>query len=308
MELRHLRYFVAVAEEENISRAAARLHISQPPLSRQIRDLEDELGVELFHRTAKSLRLTEPGKVFLAEARAVLLRVDVAVGAVQAAAREQRSEFHLGYSPSPTGDFLPDILKALEKALPDTRVRLHDMTSEEMLAALRAKRIQAGLLVEQPGARKNRLAFLPLRSYRAGMIVPRDHAFAKRRWVTLDDVLEERVAVYSKIEYPDYHDWLRKIFGAKFRNLRVAIECDGAMSMIAAVEGSRMIAVAAESILSVAGPRAVFVPFRPAPAPLVVGVCRASGAAPHSPTDIFVRTAQKAAARRKSGGRLGRAD
>ena len=75
MELRHLRYFVVVAEEQNVTRAAERLHVSQPPLSRQIRDLEDELGVELFRRSAKSLSLTEAGKIFLIEARAVLLRV-----------------------------------------------------------------------------------------------------------------------------------------------------------------------------------------------------------------------------------------
>ncbi len=76
MELRHLRYFVAVGEEENVSRAALKLHVSQPGLSRQIRDLEDELGFLLFERNAKSVRLTEAGRVFLAEARAVLQRVE----------------------------------------------------------------------------------------------------------------------------------------------------------------------------------------------------------------------------------------
>src|SRR5277367_1538484 len=90
MELRHLRYFVVVAEEQNVTRAAERLHVSQPPLSRQIRDLEEELGVELFRRTAKSLALTEAGKIFLREARAVLLRTDQAVEAVRAGARGER--------------------------------------------------------------------------------------------------------------------------------------------------------------------------------------------------------------------------
>src|SRR5207249_7024652 len=86
MELRHLRYFVAVAEEQNVTRAAARLHVSQPPLSRQIRDLEDELGVALFNHGAKSVRLTEAGKVFLTEAHAVLQRVDDAVQMAKAVA------------------------------------------------------------------------------------------------------------------------------------------------------------------------------------------------------------------------------
>ena len=79
MELRHLRYFVVVAEMENVSKAALKLHVSQPALSRQIRDLEDEIGVALFERTAKSVSLTEPGRVFFKEVREVLLHADDAV-------------------------------------------------------------------------------------------------------------------------------------------------------------------------------------------------------------------------------------
>ena len=86
MELRHLKYFVAVAEEQNVTRAAARLHVSQPPLSRQIRDLEEELGVKLFERGPKAIRLTAPGQVFLKEARSVLQRADQAIQTVKATA------------------------------------------------------------------------------------------------------------------------------------------------------------------------------------------------------------------------------
>src|ERR1700754_2270611 len=105
MELRHLRYFVVVAEEQNATHAAARLHLSQPPLSRQIRDLEEELGVELFRRTAKSLALTEAGKIFLGEARAVLLRAEQAVATVQDEARGKRGQLRVGYAPSLTVEF-----------------------------------------------------------------------------------------------------------------------------------------------------------------------------------------------------------
>src|SRR2546428_5308290 len=100
MELRHLRYFVAVAEEQNVTRAAARLHVSQPPLSRQIRDLEDELGIALFDRSAKSVRLTEAGRAFLAEARLVLQRAEDAVEMAQDVAGGKRGEIHVGYAPS----------------------------------------------------------------------------------------------------------------------------------------------------------------------------------------------------------------
>src|SRR5260221_10545335 len=106
MELRHLRYFVAVAETENVSRAALKLHVSQPGLSRQIRDLENELGFSLLTRSAKSVRLTEAGKTFLAEARAVLRRAEEAVNAARAVATGGR-ELHVGYAPSLTARILP---------------------------------------------------------------------------------------------------------------------------------------------------------------------------------------------------------
>src|SRR5881296_1286221 len=111
MELRHLRYFVAVAEEQNVTRAARRLHVSQPPSSRQIRDLEDELGVALFDHGAKAVWLTEAGRVFLTEARAALQRVDDAVHMAKAVASGQRGEIHVGYAPSLAVELLPEALR-----------------------------------------------------------------------------------------------------------------------------------------------------------------------------------------------------
>jgi LysR family transcriptional regulator, benzoate and cis,cis-muconate-responsive activator of ben and cat genes len=104
VELRHLRYFLAVAEMENISRAAThKLHVSQPSLSRQIRDLEDELGVRLLERTAKSVSLTEAGRTFLHEARAVLEHADEAVRKARAIANKSDTQLHIGYWPIATG-------------------------------------------------------------------------------------------------------------------------------------------------------------------------------------------------------------
>ena len=102
MELRHLRYFVAVAEEENVTRAAARLRIAQPSLSRQILDFEDELQLSLFTHHAKTIRLTDAGRVFLAEARAVLERLDEAVRTTKAINGTHETELHIGYAPSLT--------------------------------------------------------------------------------------------------------------------------------------------------------------------------------------------------------------
>src|SRR2546430_17042688 len=147
MELRHLRYFVAVAEEQNVTRAAARLHVSQPPLSRQIRDLEEELGVALFHHTAKALRLTEAGRVFLTEAQAVLRRTDEAVQTVKAVASGQRGEIHIGYAPSLTVEVLPRALRFFQEANPGVRVQLHD----PRLLFLPGQQKGVGLLSPTPG-------------------------------------------------------------------------------------------------------------------------------------------------------------
>src|SRR5690348_10266064 len=127
VELRHLRYFVAVAEAENVLRAATqKLHVSQPAVSRQIRDLEDELGVELFKRTGKSVKLTDAGFLFLKEARGILERTDEATRNVRAFAQAGETELHVGYSPALRTQILSPALHAFQKAMPRVHVKLHD--------------------------------------------------------------------------------------------------------------------------------------------------------------------------------------
>jgi len=146
VELRHLRYFVAVAEMENVSRAALKLHVSQPALSRQIRDLEDEIGFSLFERTAKSVRLTDAGRAFLDNARALLQNADDAVTKARAVASAEPTELHVGYSPTPAAEILPIILRAFQRATPNVHVRLHDWSIKDILDGIRDGRLQLGLI------------------------------------------------------------------------------------------------------------------------------------------------------------------
>src|ERR1700677_4739676 len=120
MELRHLRYFVAVAEDENISRAALKLHVSQPGVSRQLQDLEDEIGFRLFERRGKTVRLTAAGKIFSREARDILRRTADAVEKARACVAPQ-TEINVGYAPSGTVEILPQALRAFRGTFPAVR-------------------------------------------------------------------------------------------------------------------------------------------------------------------------------------------
>ena len=144
MELRHLRYFVAVAEEENVSRAASKLHVSQPGVSRQIHDLEDEIGFSLFERNGKSVRLTAAGKIFFGEAREILQRTSDAVKKASLG-RASQAEINVGYAASHTVEILPRALRGFRSSFPEVRVTLHDLSAEEMLPLLLQKKLDVAL-------------------------------------------------------------------------------------------------------------------------------------------------------------------
>ena len=270
MELRHLRYFIAVAEEENVSRAALKLHISQPALSRQIRDLEDGLGFLLLERSAKSVRLTEAGRTFLGEARAVLQRADDAVKAAHAVA-EGKGDLHVGYAPSLTARILPATLRLFQKEQRGMRVRLHDLSTEEMVAGLRKKTLQLAFL-PRPTARMMRgMVFEELVRDPICLAVGRKHPLARQRSVTVAEAIREPLIAYRKEDYPEAHEMLRFLVAGSKAKLRIAEEHDSVSALIAAVEAGNGVAVAVESLGCTAGPRLKLIPFVPAPEPLSVG-------------------------------------
>jgi LysR family transcriptional regulator, benzoate and cis,cis-muconate-responsive activator of ben and cat genes len=271
MELRHLRYFVAVAETENVSRAALKLHVSQPALSRQIRDLEDELGFPLLERTAKSVRLTEAGCAFLAEARAVLLRADEAVRTARAIATRGRGELHLGYAPSPTARILPPTLRAFQGMPPNMRVKLHDLSTEQMLAGLREGKLQIAFLVRPTPAMLRGLRFEELIRDPMRLAVPPDHPFARLRSIPLGRAATEPWVALSREDYPEYHEFLAALFSKTKEKPRIVEEYENAASLVSAVESGRGLAMAPQSLACSFGPRLKLIPFSPAPEPLVIG-------------------------------------
>jgi len=276
MELRHLRYFVVVAEEQNVTRAAARLHVSQPPLSRQIRDLEDELGVSLFKRTAKSLSLTEPGRLFLAEARAVLLRVDQAVQVVRMAAAGNRGQLKVGYAPSLTVRFLARGLAMFEQEYPGVKVSLYDLSSEECITRLSAGKLDLALTVPPMGRTKKAVTFEKLAQYSICCGVPSTHPLAKKRGISLNQLNQERLITYTREDYPEYHEWLAGLFEPlRVRPLAME-EYDSVTGVMAAVESGRGVAIVSSSLSSLAGPKLKLLPLIPAPPAFNVGAVFAS--------------------------------
>src|SRR5436305_6282952 len=135
---------------ENVSRAALKLHVSQPALSRQIRDLEDEIGFSLLERTAKSVRLTDAGRACLDNARSLLQNANDDVTKAGAVASAEPAELHVGYSPMPTAEILPKTLRAFQQAMPNVHVRLHDWNNKDILDGIRDGRLQLGLIIPPP--------------------------------------------------------------------------------------------------------------------------------------------------------------
>jgi DNA-binding transcriptional LysR family regulator len=292
MELRHLRYFVVAAEEQNVTRAAERLHLSQPPLSRQIRDLEDELGVELFRRTARSLALTEAGKAFLPEARAVLLRADQAVEAVRAAANNCQGRLRVGYAPSLTARFLPRALQAFAEAYPGTQVTLHDLSSEECRQKLAARKLDLVLTIRPSGTTKG-LRYEPLTTVPIACAVGRGHPLARERSVTLKQLAREPFVSYAEDEYPEYVARLRQLCRAAGFRPNIVGEYDGATGLITAVESGRGVALVAATLGCLSGTRLALLPVRPRVPPMGMGAVWPVGAP--GLVENFVRVAKEAA-------------
>lgn len=292
MELRHLRYFIGVAEEENVSRAALKLHVSQPALSRQIRDLEDELGFLLLERSAKSVRLTDAGRAFLIEARGVLQRAEDAVKVARAIATGGRGELHVGYAPSLTARILPPTLRAFQIEMPNVRVKLHDFSTEEMLAGLRDGELQVAFVVRPTSAMMRGLQFEELARDPMCFAVAPNHPLAGRRTVTLAEIAREPLITYTRKDYPDAHENLAAIFAAIKIKPRIVEEHDSVSSLIAAVESGAGVAIAAKSLACTAGPRLKLIPFAPSLEPIVIGAAWTNDGITHT-AEQFLKCARR---------------
>lgn len=209
LQLTQVRCFVAVAEELHFGRAAARLNMTQPPLSRQIQLLEHSLGVELLERTSRVVRLTQAGSVFLKEGRRLLRNAEDAALATRRAGRGALGQIAIGFTPGCSYDFLPRLIAALRQHYPDVELTLEEMITRDQLSALASRRIDVGFIrphFDAPDIERRRIIKEPMLA-----AIPEDHPLALLDIITPSDLEGQEMIMYSVLGGGYFHDLVHRL-------------------------------------------------------------------------------------------------
>ncbi|MCS0502683.1 LysR substrate-binding domain-containing protein [Ancylobacter mangrovi] len=257
MDLRHLRYFTALAEELHFGRAAQRLGISQPPLSQQIHALELELGAELFIRTSRRVELTEAGRLFLAEARAVLSRAEQALIVGQRAGRGEIGELRIGFTASaPLASIMPTLIHTFREQRPDVHLTLREMLSHQQMQELLDGSLDVAFLrtPADPSLMDPRIAAIELQREELLVFLPKSHPLARtspRHRIALAELHQDVFVHFSReagaITYDQFIELCR---AAGFRP-RIGQEAREAVTIIGLVAAGVGITIMAASLRNI---------------------------------------------------------
>jgi DNA-binding transcriptional LysR family regulator len=231
MELRQLRYFVAVAEEGNISRAAQKIFLTQPALSRQIKQLEEELGHTLFRREAHSIHLTAAGESLLLEARSLLEHAERVITKIRSSAGGPR--LRIAYAPSLSAGLLSPAIEAFSQKHPRSRVELLDLSSQEMAVGLHNDKIDLCVTALPPNSKMKWTRLIELTWKLA---VNTKHPLAKKKTVTPANLRGEKLLGFCATEYPEYAQLVGNWLRSTKIEAELADQFDGFSSLMAAVE------------------------------------------------------------------------
>ncbi|MBP2478793.1 DNA-binding transcriptional LysR family regulator [Crossiella equi] len=204
--VRHLRYFLAVADELHFGRAAARLHMAQPPLSQRIQRLEKELGVRLFDRSARSVALTEGGRLLLPEARELVERADRLHALAGQVARGEVGTLRAGILPDLGGTTIAAVYTAFRRRCPEVTLELHEITTAEQIRELAGRRLDAGIL-RHPFDVHSGLAMGPVLTRALDVVLPGGHPLAAREEVAVHE-LRGGLVLFPRADAPALHDEL----------------------------------------------------------------------------------------------------
>jgi LysR family transcriptional regulator, hca operon transcriptional activator len=233
MELRLLRYFIAVAEELNFTRAAARLHVAQPSLGQQIRQLESYIGTPLFNRDRRRLQLTEAGRVFLREAHRVLQDVEHGVDLARQAARAEAGMITVAMIPGPEGQLFSGILPYLLRSYPNLQINLRSLTAPQQIEALQRGEINLGFL--RGPISSDAIESIVIAREPVVAVLPENHPLAKLEKVTPEALSELPLIQIMREVAPAVHDTMYKVgtdSGVQFRTL---LETEHIMTTLNAV-------------------------------------------------------------------------
>ena len=265
MELRHLRYFVAVAEELHFGKAAIRVGIAQPPFSQQIKHLEREIGVTLLARTKRSVALTPAGSAFLVEARRTLAHAAMATRAAQRASRGEIGRLSIGFVDSAVYGVFPRVLRYMRAKSPDLSLVLLDMNSDEQLHALRANQLDVGLirppLADTTGLQLETIAHEPLM-----VALPQNHRLAKQTHIAMADLANEPFIFVPRRYGSGYYDHLMGVCARGGFSPHVVQEAKAAQTMVSLVAGGLGVSLVPTSLIAMQRRGVAYRPLQP-PAP-----------------------------------------
>jgi DNA-binding transcriptional LysR family regulator len=276
MELRHLRYFVAVGEALNFTKAATRLHVAQPALSRQVSDLEDELGVDLLKRTSHGVVLTEEGKLFLEESRAILKRADESIKKVRALARGEFGELQVGYVPPLDLHILPRALAEFQKTTPGVKVVLHDRGSDELCDGLRSGMLHLALMMQPSEELVAGIEFEEIGRYPFFVALASGHSLTRMKAISLETLSSQPLVVLDRRRNSEFHRILKRVFTPLHPN--IATETDSVNSLITEVGVGKCVAVVSQLFKEAIGKRLAFRRLISSEVTMCVGMARATNA------------------------------
>ena len=258
MDLRQMRYFLALAEERNFTRAAERLHMAQPPLTRQIRALEDELGAVLFVRTTKGVDLTEAGQALLDEVPNLLSLAQRARERTVAASQGLSGRLDVGTFGSGVLDVIPRILARFHAERPEVKIVLHNLTKTEQIDALRERRISVGFNRLVPPEDDLRVETVLRESMTVAL--PAKHVLARQKEIRVSDLSDEPLILYPRLPIAGLAQQVMQAFHREKSVLRVEQEVEDVLTAIALVAGGFGLCVTTASTASLRLPGVVYRP------------------------------------------------
>ena len=281
IDLRQFRYFLAVSEELNFRRAAERLHISQPPLSRQIRQLEEQLGVTLFQRDKAGVTLTQTGLAFVPEARRTLAQADKAVAAARAAQGSAGGQFIVGYTTVFDRSVIPDVFERLRDRFPDWRLVMKGKHSISLVRDIKNGLIDAafiGLHTEAPGLTVETIHQEPL-----VVALPASHRLARKRRLGFNDLRGEPMFWFARRLNPGFHDYCQAFFERIDFKLNAIPEPPDHHIMLGMIAEGSGLALIPASLQNVKRQGVLFRPLKEESGQLSMGIAIAYSASNRSP-------------------------